>query len=121
MRRVAIILMVLTILSLGLLPTSAPSQEEHGSGPPSFTDSGLSHNVGTMAEMMRGIRQMLHLGPLTPNETQQVSVITIRLGVMMQEMKDPQTEQFQSRHRWELQEMKKHLAEIKARLESRKQ
>ncbi|MHB9071939.1 MAG: hypothetical protein ACYC6G_00285 [Desulfobaccales bacterium] len=120
MRRAAIILMVLTILSLGLLPTGAPSQEEHDSGPPSFTDSGLPHNVGTMAEMMRDIHQVLHLGPLNSNEAQQVSVITTRLGVMMEEMDDLQAEQFQSCHRWELQEMKKHLAEIKAKLESRR-
>ena len=120
MRRGAIILMVLTILSLGLLPTSAPSHEEQGSGPPSFTDSGLPHNVGTMAEMMRDLDQMLHLGPLTPNEAQQVSIIMTRLGVMMQVMSDPQAEQFQSRHQWELEEMKRHLAEIKARLESRR-
>ena len=120
MRRAAIILMVLTILSLGLLPTSAPSQEEHGSGPPSFTDSGLSHNVGTLAEMMRDIHQMLHLGPLTPDEAQQVSIIMRRIGVMMQEMGNPQAERFQSRHQWELQEMKRHLAEIKDRLGSRR-
>lgn len=120
MRRAAIILMVLTILSLGLPPTSAPSREQHGSGPQPFTDPDLPHTVGTMAGMMRDIHQMLHLGPLTPKEAQQVSDIMTRLGIMMQEMSGPQADKYRSQHQRQLEEMKTQLEEIKNQLKSQK-
>jgi hypothetical protein len=87
---------------------------------PEAMPSGLPHNIGAMAELMRNIQQMLRLGPLTPQEAGQVSDIMTRLGVMMKEMSGPRAETYQSQHQLQLQEMKAQLAEIKSRLESRR-
>ncbi|MEW6657276.1 MAG: hypothetical protein AB1424_01320 [Thermodesulfobacteriota bacterium] len=98
--------------------SSAP--EAAGRGQPAPAPPGLQHNVGAMAELMGDIHRMLHLGPLTPQEAGEVSDIMTRLGIMMKEMSGPQAERFQSRHQRQLQEMKKQVEEIKARLKSRK-
>lgn len=122
MRRGAIILILMWASAspgTGLAQTSvgsnAPEAAARGrqSAPP-----GLEHSVGTMAELMRDIHRMLHLGPLTPKEAGQVSDIMTRLGIMMKEMTGPEPERFQSQHQRQLQEMKAQLAEIKSRLQS---
>lgn len=121
---VAIILMVLTAsLSLGLPPTlagSAPTPDEQGRGPQSFTDTGLTHTVGTLAGMMREIHQLLHQGPITPKQSQQLSDIMTQIGIMMKEMSGPQAEKYQSLHQRQLEEMKSQLEEIKAQIKSQK-
>lgn len=93
----------------------ATARSQQAPSPP-----GLQHNVGTLAEMMRDIHRMLHSGPLTPKQAEQVSDIMTRLGVMMKEMSGPQAERFQSQHQRQLQEMKMQLEEIKAQIKSQK-
>lgn len=125
MRRRAVLLIFL-MASVSMQPalarTSSDSNAPAATAPGRQAQSspGLQHNVGTLAKMMRDIHQMLHLGPLTPKEAGEVSDIMTRIGVMMKEMSGPQAEKYQSQHERELQEMKKQLAEIKARLESRR-
>lgn len=118
------------ILFIFLMASAFPVLAQNSKGPnaPAATvqgrqapaPPGLQHNVGTLAEMMRDIHQMLHSGPLTPKQAEQVSEIMTRLGVMMKEMSGPQADRFQSRHQRQLQEMKTQLEEIKARMESQR-
>jgi hypothetical protein len=124
MRRRAVLL-ILLMASVSIQP--ALSQTASDSNAPATTlarqaqvSPVLQHNVGTLAEMMRDIHLLLHLGPLTQKEAGDLSDIMTRIGVMMKEMSGSQAEKFQSRHERELQKMKKQLAEIKARLESQK-
>lgn len=97
----------------GLKATEATVQGQQAPVPP-----GLQHNVGTLAGMMRDIHQLLHQGPLTPKQAQQVSDMMTRLGVMMQEMSGPQAEKYQSSHQRQLEEMKTQLEEIKKQLKN---
>lgn len=118
----------LIFLMASVFPRLVLAQASGGSDAPEATvqdrqapaTPGLQHNVGTLAEMMRDIHRMLHSGPLTPKQAEQVSDIMTRLGFMMKEMSGPQADRFQSRHQRQLQEMQTQLEEIKAQIKSQK-
>lgn len=117
------ILLVLLMASAG--PGPALAQTAGGAantpaGPQAPAAQGLRHNTGAMAEMMHDIHQMLHLGPLTPKQAEQLSEMMTRLGVMMQEMSRPQSEKYQDQHQRQLEEMKTRLEEIKNQLKSQR-
>lgn len=120
------ILLIFLMASAG--PGPALAQTSSGSKAPEATvpgrqapaAPGLQHNMGTLAEMMRDIHQLLHQGPLTPKQAGQVSDLMTRLGVMMQEMGGPQAEKYQGRHQRQLDEMKTQLEEIKSGLKNQK-
>jgi len=118
---------ILIFLMVSASPGEGLAQAAPGSKAPrtvrgmqAASPPGLQHNMGALAGMMRDIHQLLHQGPLTSQQSQQVSDIMTRLGVMMQEMSGPQAERYQSRHQRQLEEMKAQLVEIKSRLENRK-
>ena len=112
-------LIVFAALSWSIFPGWAQGAEtipqaQGAIGPLAQMGPGMMHNMGTMADMMKEMHQMMD--HLNPDQQKEMLKLMKRMGGIMQQMHGPKAVQMQQVHSEQLQRMQEQLQLMKTKI-----
>jgi hypothetical protein len=113
-RKILIIAAAAMLAFPGVLAAQSQHGAMMGSGQHMMMGHGMMQNLGTMADMMKEMHQMM--GHLTPDQQKEMLKLMHQMGGIMQQMHGPKAAQMQQVHREQLQRMQEQLQLMKTKM-----